>query len=147
LYTKQFSYNTSNLYAYLYFNDEFVGHTLQESALIGYFIILVVIEQLSVAGGRHLSWIDLPWVAVIVGVMAVDDGYAALHSETAIWMLVASIIMLGAEMTYFIVRRPKLLASPLLLATILANAAVIVQNVVFLLTMVISPWYPWIRIH
>ena len=147
LYQQQYGYDMSNLYAYLYFNDEFVGHCLQESALIGYFAVLVVIEQVSVAGGRRLSWTDLPWVAVIVGVMAVNDGYAALHSETAIWMLVASIIMLVAEFIYVMVRRIKLLMSPLLLATILANAAVIVQNIVFLTTMVISPWYPYIRVH
>lgn len=147
LYVTQYGYDRSNLYAYLYFNDEFVGHCLQETALIGYFAVLVVIEQVSVAAGRRLSWTDLPWVAVIVGVMAVDDGYAALHSETAIWMGIASVIMLVAEMIYIKARHPRLLASPLLLATILANVAVIVQDVIFLFTVAISPWYPWIRIH
>ena len=145
LYTQQYGADTSTLYSYLYFSDEFLGHALQESTLIAYFVVLVILERMGTPH-RRITWTDLPWMAVIVGVMAVTDGYAALRSETAIWMLVASIAMLVAELCYVVGRRPKLLESPLLVSTMLANAIVIAENVVFLLTIALSPWYPWLRL-
>jgi hypothetical protein len=144
LYTLQYGRDTSALFSYLYINDEFLGHALQETALIGYFVVLVVLERMA-APAKRVSWVDLPWLAGIAGVMAVTNGYAALKSETAIVMLVASVAMLVSEAGYVVGRRPKLLESPLLISTMLGNVIVIAENVVFMITIGLSPWYPWLR--
>nr|MDO8109586.1 hypothetical protein [Candidatus Sigynarchaeota archaeon] len=143
-YTHQNGYDTSNVYAYLYFCDEWLGHGLQETSMLGFFAILVIAEHMA-PRTRKMNWVDLLWIAAIAGVIAVTFGYAALKSETAMVMLVASVIMLGAEFTFVAIRRPKIAESPLLLATIVGNIAVIVQHVAFIFMFGLSPWYPWLR--
>jgi hypothetical protein len=143
-YQDQYGYDTSSAYLYLYFNDEWLGHGLQETSMLAFFALLVVAEQL-VPRTRKAHWVEGLWLAGIVGVVAVTDGYAALFSETAILMLVASAVMLCGEIGYVVGKRPNLLESPLLLGTIAANAIVIIENVVFIATYGLSPWYPWLR--
>jgi hypothetical protein len=143
-YQHQYGYETSDTYLYLYFNDEYLGHGLQETSMLAFFALLVVAEQL-VPRSRKMHWVESLWVIGIVGVISVTNGWAALLSESAILMLVASVVMLCGEVGYFLGKRPNLLESPLLLGTILANVAVIVQNVVFIAMYGLSPWYPWLR--
>jgi hypothetical protein len=143
-YQDHYGYDTSDAYLYLYFNDEWLGHGLQQTSMLAFFALLVVVEQL-VPRARKMHWVESFWLIGIVGVVAVTDGYAALHSESAILMLVASAVMLCGEIGYVAGRRPNLLDAPLLLGTIAANAIVIVENIVFIAMYGLSPWYPWLR--
>ncbi len=144
LYTDMYGYDLSEVNLYLYFGDEYLGHGLQQTSMLACFALLVVAEQL-VPRARKIHWIEWLWLLGIIGVIAVTDGYAALHSESAILMLIASIVMLGGEVGYWLGKRPKLLESPLLLGTIAANAIVVVENFVFIAMYGLSPWYPWLR--
>ena len=143
-YTHEYGYDTTDVYTYLYFNDEWLGHGLQQTSMLAFFALLVAAEQL-VPRTRKIHWVEWLWLAGIAGVVAVTDGYAALRSESAILMCIASMVMLGGELGYWLGKRPKLLESPLLLGTIVANAIVAVENIVFIAMYGLSPWYPWLR--
>ncbi|MEX2680052.1 MAG: hypothetical protein Q6373_000500 [Candidatus Sigynarchaeota archaeon] len=143
-YTHEHGYDTTDVYSYLYFNDEWLGHGLQQTSMLAFFALLVVAEQL-VPRTRKIHWVEWLWLLGIAGVIAVTDGYAALQSESAMLMCIASIVMLGGEVGYWLGKRPKLLESPLLLGTIAANAIVIVENIVFIAMYGLMPWYPWLR--
>jgi hypothetical protein len=139
--------NATPVYAYIYFMDEWMGHALQETGILGYYIMLVVAEG-SIRRDlepRKIHWVELLWIIGIAGVLAVAVGYAALGSESAILMLIACSIFLGIELAYKFIKKVSLLEKPLLLATVIANIAVIVQDVVFVAMYGLSPWYPWLR--
>ena len=144
LYQDQYGHDTTPAYAYIYFMDEWMGHALQETGIMGYFVVLVVAEH-GIPKPRKIHWVEIPWIVGIAAVLAVAVGYAALGSETAILMLVASCIFLGIELGYKFLKKASLLQNPLLLATTIANIAVIVQNIVFIGMYGLSPWYPWLR--
>ncbi|MBN2151519.1 MAG: hypothetical protein JW839_08740 [Candidatus Lokiarchaeota archaeon] len=143
-YTHEYGYDATDVYLYLYFGDEWLGHGLQQTSMLAFFALLVVSEQLA-PRSRRIHWVEWLWLAGIIGVVAVTNGYAALRSESAILMLVASVVMLCGEAGYCLGKRPRLLESPLLLGTIVANAIVVVENVVFIAMYGLSPWYPWLR--
>jgi hypothetical protein len=150
--------DTTPVYAYIYFMDEWMGHALQETGILGYFVLLVVAEGLIQKPGsiqkqvsaeiperRQIHWVELLWIIGIAGVLAVAVGYAALGSESAILLLIACCAFLGIELAYKFLKKASLLQNPLLLATVIANIAVIVQNLVFIGMYGLSPWYPWLR--
>jgi hypothetical protein len=143
-YQTQFGRDTSTLYLYLYWGDEFLGHGLQETTLLGYFLLLVGVEH-ATTKQRTIRWIDLPFMGVIIGVVSVMIGYAALISESAMLMLICSVITLGVEGIFVFKRNVNLRDSPLFLSTMLACVAVIVQNLVFIAIYGVMPWYPWLR--
>lgn len=143
-YQDQYGRDMSATYLYLYFNDEYLGHGLQETSMLAFFALLVVAEQL-VPRARKMHWVESLWLAGIAGVISVTNGWAALLSESSMIMLIASAVMLGGEIGYVLGKRPKLLESPLLVGTIGANAIVIIQDIVFIALYGLSPWYPWLR--
>ncbi len=153
-----YGYDTSDAYAYIYFLDEWMGHALQETGILGYYVMLVVAEasirkpgsvrepgSVEIPERRAIHWVELLWIIGIAGVLAVAVGYAALGSESAILMLIACCAFLGIELAYKFIKKASLLQNPLLLATVIANIAVIVQDVVFIGMYGLSPWYPWLR--
>ncbi len=144
LYKHQYGQDTTNLYLYLYWGDEFLGHALQETTLLGYFLLLVAVEQVS-KKPKNIHWMNVPFMLVIIGVLSVSIGYAALVSESAMLMFICSAIALGVEVFFVVKRKVNLRESPLLLSTLIACMLVILQHLVFIAIYGVIPWYPWLR--
>lgn len=144
LYRAVEGYDGSVLLLYLYVNDEYVGHHLQHLAMFGYMAILVIVES-KVPGGRRIHLDEGIFTAAIAGVIAVTNGYAALHSESAIVVLGVTIVMLAIQLACLASKRVDAPGSPLFVATLVANVLVIVQGVAFMLAFGLSPWYPFLR--
>ena len=143
-YKDQYGMDTSNLYLYLYWGDEYLGHALQETTILGYFMILVWMEQL-VEFEKKITLKDIPWVAGIAASLAISTGYAAFKSESAMLMFIVAIIMLTIEIIYIVIKKVNILKKPLLVSTLIGNAAVIVQVSIFIAISGLLPFYPWLR--
>ncbi len=144
LYRNEHGYDTSNVYLYLYFGDEILGHHLQQVALLWYFLFMVILEAKTTRErGMHVDeWI---FTIAIATVISVTNGYAALRSESAFLIFVLTVILLPVQAVYVILKRPQLSKSPMLIASMAGNAGVIIQNIAFIMLFGLSPWYPFLR--
>ncbi len=143
-YINDHGYDASSVNLYLYFGDEWLGHHLQHLALMSYILLLVAVES-RLRADRSMRFAEIVLTIPVALVISVANGYAALLSESGLHLFILTIIVLVIEIVLIAKRRLHPRRSPILLASLVANIGVIVQNLVFISIYGLSPWYPFLR--
>ncbi|MHA1291833.1 MAG: hypothetical protein ACTSQJ_04090 [Promethearchaeota archaeon] len=134
------SMDTSELYSFLYYSDEWLGHHLIHIAYFGYIVTALFAEFL---GNNHKKMnLDELIIDIFLGICLSIIAYSTYEGQAALIMLILWTSLLCFEIIIIIVKKIKILERPILLATIINNLIVILLFIWWITLYGVKPYYP-----
>ena len=134
--------DTSELYSFLYFSDEMIGHHLIHIAYFGLFSVALLIEFL---GKEHkrMNWSEVSAVIILaIGLGIVY--YTTFEGQAAFMLLILYVILLIIEILVILIKKINPLERPILLTTMITSLIVIGLFIWWIVNFGIKPYYPFI---
>ncbi|MHA1309800.1 MAG: hypothetical protein ACTSQO_02630 [Candidatus Helarchaeota archaeon] len=144
LYDLQFGgYDTSNLFLFLYWSDEWLGHHLIHFAFF-FQIILFLIVEYKLNDHKIMSWDEIA-LSVSLGIgLFILLGWATYEGQCAFPLMLLCFILLIVEIIIILIKRLNPLRFPLIFITMISNIIVIGFYFFWIFSYGIKPYYPFI---
>jgi hypothetical protein len=134
--------DTSELYSFLYFADELIGHHLIHIGYFGYVFVALMAEFLG-SDHKKLNWFELISVFLLsIGLGIVN--YTTFEGQTAFIILILYCILLGIEVIVILIKKINPLKRPILLVTIITSLIVIGLYIWWIAMFGIKSYYPFV---
>ncbi len=134
--------DTSELYSFLYFSDEILGHHLIHIAYFGFVSMALIVEFL---GKEHkkMNWFEtIITVLLAIGLSVVY--YTTFEGQAAFMLLILYSILFGIEIIVVLLKKINPLKRPILLATMITSIIVIGIFIWWVIMFGVKPYYPFI---
>ncbi len=143
IYRESTGMDTSQLYSFLYYSDEWLGHHLIHIAFFGY-ITLALITEFIGQEHRKLNSDELIYtIASGVG-LSVVFSYYTYEGQAAFMIFILFILLLIIEIIILFIKKINPLERPILLATIITSIVVIIFFICWIILFGIKPYYPFV---
>ncbi len=140
------SYNvmdTSELYSFIYYFDEWLGHHLIHIGYFGYILMALLAEFLG-KEHRKLNWDEIIYTFLSSIGLCIIFGYFTYEGQAAFMMLILCTLLLIIEVLVVFKKKVNVLNYPILLATIACNMMVIGFFIAWTLVFGLKPYYPFV---
>lgn len=135
-------YDTTPLFLFLYYSDEWLGHHLIHIAFFG-IIILALFADFLIQKDEKMSWDEIG-LTIFMGIgFFIINGYATYEGQCASLLVILTIILLTFELVIIFWKKINPLEYPVLLATIISSVIIIVFFVSWILIFGWKPYYPF----
>lgn len=135
-------YDTTQLFLFLYYTDEWLGHHLIHVAFFG-IIILALLADLLIEKEEKMTWDEIG-LMIFMGVgFFIVNGYATYEGQCASLLVILSIILLVFEGVLIFWKKVNPLKYPVLSATIISSVIIIVFFISWILIFGWKPYYPF----
>jgi hypothetical protein len=136
-------YETTALYLFLYWADEWLGHHLIHYM---YFLqlVLALCADFMINDHKKLRWDTLAITIVLGFGIFIVTGFATYEGQAANHLMILSVILLIIEVFIILIKKINPLKYPILLATIISNVIVICFYFFWILSYGFKPYYPYI---
>lgn len=134
--------DTTELYSYIYYSDEILGHHLIHIGLFGYLITGLFIELL-VEPSHKMRWDELIYT-ILLGIGMSLIGYATFEGQAAFMMVILWGFVLLFELIFVFTKKYNPLQRPIMLS-ILINCVIFINVfIIWVIMFGIKPYYPFI---
>ncbi|MHA1269971.1 MAG: hypothetical protein ACTSPY_09325 [Candidatus Helarchaeota archaeon] len=143
LYRSSYGYDTSELFLFLYWSDEWLGHHLIHFMFFLQLVLLLVAD-ISFKNRQSLHWDEIVVCTYLALGVFIIEGYATYEGQSSFPIMVLSLILLISEVLVILIWRKNVLKFPLLIITILSNVLVIGFYIFWISAYGSKPYYPYI---
>jgi len=135
--------DTSELYSFIYYSDEWLGHHLIHIGYFGYISMALIAEFLG-KEHRMMNW-DEKIYTILSGIgLSLIWGYSTYEGQAAFMMLILCSILLIIEVIIILIKKINPLERPILLATMITCIIVIGLFIWWTNMFGIKAYYPFI---
>ncbi|MHA1273094.1 MAG: hypothetical protein ACTSQP_07855 [Promethearchaeota archaeon] len=135
-------YNTEEAFLFIWYMDEWLGHSMVHITYFSYLILAVFAEAL-IDDHEKIS-LDELFISIICAVgISIVDAWAAIRSESGIILLILHIIFTIIALIVIFIKKINILEHPILLTMILSLIPVVIININYIIIHGIQPYYPF----
>ncbi len=138
------SMDTSELYSYIYYSDEWLGHHLIHIGLYGYTLMALFAEFLGKEEERRKLNGDELTYTILLGAATGIIAYTTYEGQAAFMMLILWTILLSVELFVIIIKKINILERPILLYTLINSIIFIILFIIWVSIFGVKPYYPFI---
>ena len=140
--THGYQMDTSEVYSFLYFSDEMLGHHLIHIAYFGFITMALIIEFLG-KDHKKMNWFELITIILLsVGLSIVY--YTTFEGQAAFTLLILYVALFGIEVLVVLIKKINPLKRPILLTTMITSVIVIGLYIWWVTMFGTKPYYPFI---
>lgn len=129
-------------YLFIWYMDEWLGHTMVHATYFGYLVVAVIVEFL-MNDKKSLALDEFIVVCLVSYFISILDAEIAIKSESAFFLMVLHTIFTICAGLFVLIKKVKLLQHPLLLSMLLSIIPVFLFNLFYVLENGFVSYYPF----
>jgi hypothetical protein len=135
-------YSLNEPLLYIYWADEWFGHTIIHVTYFSWFVLALVTEFL-ITETRPVNLDEFCFLIPLGVGIGVLDGYAAIRSEAGFILMILHIVLLGTQVVLIASKKINPLKYPVFMALLISSLFVIGYNIYWIFEEGIRAYYPF----
>ncbi|MBD3228022.1 MAG: hypothetical protein GF329_07515 [Candidatus Lokiarchaeota archaeon] len=143
LYRQVGGYDTTELFLFIYWSDEWLGHHLIHYMYFTQLVLALGTEFL-IDNHRKMRWDEIA-ISIVLGFgIFVVFGFSTYEGQAANHLMILSLILLIIEILVILFKKINPIKYPILLSTVISNVIVISFYFFWIFSYRFKPYYPFI---